>query len=62
MSLLKDADFCVFDEPLASVDPESKDRVIEAILAGTEGKGLLVVLHGDDQYRPRFDREVSLAG
>jgi ATP-binding cassette, subfamily B, bacterial len=61
MTLVKDATFYLFDEPLASVDPESKDRIMDAIFARTAGRGLIVILHGDDQFRGRFDRVVDLS-
>jgi ABC-type multidrug transport system fused ATPase/permease subunit len=60
MTLLKEADFYLFDEPLASVDAQSKDAIMDAIFSVTEGRNLLVILHGDDQYRRRFDRVIDL--
>jgi ABC-type multidrug transport system ATPase subunit len=61
MTLLKDADFYLFDEPLSNVDAGSKDRVMDAILARTTGCGLLVIMHGDERFRVRFDREVDVS-
>lgn len=60
MALAKEADFYIFDEPLASVDAQSKDAIMDAIFSVTEGRNLLVILHGDDQYRWRFDRVIDL--
>jgi ABC-type multidrug transport system ATPase subunit len=57
MTLLKDADFYVFDEPLANVDSASCNKVMTEILAHTKGKGLIVVMHGGERYRDIFDRE-----
>jgi ABC-type multidrug transport system fused ATPase/permease subunit len=60
MALMKDADFYVFDEPLSHVDTPSKAVVMDAITEGTTGRGVLVVLHGDDEYGGRFDHEIVL--
>ena len=60
MTLTKDADYYVLDEPLANVDPASKDLVMDRILERTDGKGLIVVMHGDERYHRRFDRCVDL--
>jgi ATP-binding cassette, subfamily B, bacterial len=60
MTLLKDADHYVFDEPLSSVDTAGKDAVMEEILEGTRGRGLVVVLHGDERFRAEFDEELEL--
>ncbi|HYR06764.1 MAG TPA: ABC transporter ATP-binding protein, partial [Longimicrobium sp.] len=60
MALMKDADFYVFDEPLSHVDTASKAVVMDAIAEGTRGRGVLVVLHGDDEYGGRFDQEIVL--
>lgn len=60
MALLKDADVYVFDEPLSNVDVDSKDAVMEAIFAQTQGRGLVVIMHGDSQYRDAFGGELRL--
>lgn len=62
MTLLKDADFYVFDEPLANIDVESKRPVMEAIVAATQGRGLIVVMHGDEQFAKMFDRYFDIRG
>lgn len=61
LTLLKDADVYVFDEPLANVDEETRDRVMAAILDRTRGKSLLVIQHGEERYRRHFDRWLDLA-
>lgn len=61
MTLAKDADCYLLDEPLANVDPESKDQIIEAIFQRSEGRGLIVILHGDERFHSRFDRVVDLS-
>jgi ABC-type bacteriocin/lantibiotic exporter with double-glycine peptidase domain len=61
MTLLKDADIYIFDEPLAHVDEESKEKIIEQQLALAEGKALVSIMHGDDRFHPCFERIVPLA-
>ena len=61
MTLLKDADFYIFDEPLSNVDVGSSDLIMSSIISGTSGKALLVIMHGGDRYRGLFDRQVSLS-
>lgn len=60
MTLLKEADFYVFDEPLSNVDPESKAAIMDAILTMTRGCGLLVILHGDGSFKPLFDTALDI--
>lgn len=60
MTLAKEADLYVFDEPLASIDPASKELVMKAIFSRVEGRSLLMILHGDDQYRDFFDQITDL--
>ena len=54
MTLLKDADFCLFDEPFANLDVSSKRKAMEIIREETKGKGLVVIMHGDEQFRGHF--------
>lgn len=61
MGLLKDADLYIFDEPLANVDVESKSVILNRIFQRTEGKALVVVMHGDDELKTRFHRVVELS-
>jgi ATP-binding cassette subfamily B protein len=60
MTLLKDADIYVFDEPLANIDVESKDTVIAVQFDCTKGKTLISIMHGDEKYHAYFDRVVTL--
>jgi ABC-type multidrug transport system fused ATPase/permease subunit len=60
LTLLKDADFYVLDEPLAHVDLPSKPVLMDAICERTRDKALVVIMHGEDEYRGRFDRQVVL--
>lgn len=61
MGLCKDADLYVFDEPLANVDSESKPAIMRNIFQRANGRKLIVIMHGDEGYRARFDRVVELA-
>lgn len=60
LTLMKDADFYVLDEPLAHVDLPSKPVLMDAICERTRDKALIVIMHGEDEYRGRFDRHVVL--
>lgn len=60
--LCEEADLYVLDEPLANLDPESREVVLDLVLRRTRGKALLGVLHGDEALHSRFDRVVVLGG
>lgn len=60
MGLSKEADLYLFDEPLANVDADSKPAIMRRIFERTRGKKLVVVMHGDDELKSRFDRTVEL--
>lgn len=60
MGLMKGADLYLFDEPLANVDAEAKPRIMRRIFERTSGKKLVVVMHGDDELKTRFDRVVEV--
>lgn len=62
MTLLKDADLYLFDEPFANVDSESKEKILNLILERARGKILVAVLHGDEKFYPLFERVVYLPG
>jgi ABC-type multidrug transport system fused ATPase/permease subunit len=61
MALLKDADFYIFDEPLAHIDTDTRPLILNSILKYTEKKGLISIMHGDVSFHSRFDRIVSMA-
>jgi ABC-type multidrug transport system ATPase subunit len=60
MTLLKDADIYLFDEPLANIDVASRDAVIQAQFQYTQGKTLISIMHGDTNYHRFFDRLIAL--
>jgi ABC-type bacteriocin/lantibiotic exporter with double-glycine peptidase domain len=62
MTLLKDADIYLVDEPLANIDVDSRDAVMHALLTHTRGKMLIAIMHGDEKYHQLFDRVVALKG
>jgi len=62
MTLLKDADVYLVDEPLANIDVDSRDAVMHALLTHTRGKMLIAIMHGDEKYHQLFDRVVALKG
>jgi ATP-binding cassette subfamily B protein len=61
MGLLKEAELYLFDEPLANVDVDGKGRIMEHIFERAKGRTLLVIMHGDEEYRARFDGELALS-
>lgn len=60
MVLTKQADLYMIDEPLAGIDVKSKAKIMQAILQFTEGRTLLVIMHGDSEYYHHFDRVLDL--
>jgi len=60
LALSRDADLYVIDEPLANLDRESRDVVMEGILDKTDGKNLIVIMHGSEEYHRLFDRVIQI--
>ena len=60
MALSQDADLYVIDEPLANLDPESRDTAISLILERTKEKTLILVMHGSEEYHKLFDRVIRI--
>ena len=60
MGLMKEADFYLFDEPLANVDVASKTKIMRHILKRAEDKTLVVVMHGDDEFKHEFGGRIEL--
>lgn len=59
-ALARDADLYLLDEPLANVDEASKPIIMELIHKNVKGKSLVVVMHGESDYRNQFDRTFEL--
>jgi ATP-binding cassette subfamily B protein len=60
LALSQDADLYIIDEPLANLDPESRDTAINLILDKTNGKTLVLVMHGSEEYHTLFDRVIRI--
>jgi ABC-type bacteriocin/lantibiotic exporter with double-glycine peptidase domain len=60
LALSKDADLYIIDEPLANLDPESRDTAIDLILERTREKNLILVMHGAEEYHKRLDRVITM--
>jgi len=62
LTLSRDADCYLLDEPFENVDTESIPDVAEAVLSLTKGKALVVVMHGNEELWRRFDRILGIKG
>jgi ABC-type multidrug transport system fused ATPase/permease subunit len=60
LTLLKDAQTYIFDEPLANLDAESQNRIMQTIIDKTAGKTLIMILHAAPQYQRLFDQVLQL--
>jgi ABC-type multidrug transport system fused ATPase/permease subunit len=60
VTLLKDADLYIFDEPLANIDGVSQSDVFNSILEFTKGKTLVLIMHEYEHFLPKFDKIVDL--
>jgi ABC-type multidrug transport system ATPase subunit len=60
LALSQEADLYVIDEPLANLDPESRDTAINLILERTKEKTLILVMHGSEEYHKLFDRVIKI--
>lgn len=58
LTLAKQADLYILDEPIANLDEGSRQSVIDTILEYTNNAALLVIEHGEEAFYPRFDRVV----
>ncbi len=52
MALSQDADLYVFDEPLSNVDVMSAEAVMKVITKLTQGKTVVVIMHGGGEVPP----------
>ena len=60
LALSQEADLYIIDEPLANLDPESRDTAIDVILERTQTKNLILVMHGSEEYHKRLDRVIRM--
>lgn len=61
LALSQDADLYIIDEPLACLDEESKNLVINLLFDRTKGKTLIVIMHGSQEHHYLFDRVINLS-
>ena len=60
-ALLADPAVLVLDEPTAHLDPDTRDAVLDDVLAATAGRTVLMITH-DPARLDRFDEVVTLDG
>ncbi|WP_073071657.1 ATP-binding cassette domain-containing protein [Thermosipho atlanticus] len=60
IALEKDADLYIFDEPLANIDEQSKEKIIKLIFEKLNSKTLIMVLHGEKEFHSLFDTKIKL--
>ncbi|ANQ53540.1 ABC transporter [Thermosipho sp. 1063] len=60
IALEKDADLYIFDEPLANIDEQSKEKIIKLIFEKLSSKTLIMVLHGEKDFHSLFDTKIKL--
>jgi ABC-type bacteriocin/lantibiotic exporter with double-glycine peptidase domain len=60
LSLSKVADLYVLDEPLANLDVASRKIAMDAIWEYTNGKILVMIMHGAEEYYSMFDKVHTL--
>jgi ABC-type multidrug transport system ATPase subunit len=59
IGLVKESDIYIFDEPLSGIDVSKKDDIMDEIFNNTEGKTLIVIMHGDEKYHSFFDKKLE---
>jgi ATP-binding cassette subfamily B protein len=60
LTLSKEADLYILDEPLSNLDKSSSELAMKAILERTQGKMLAVIMHNAEPYKSLFDRIVFI--
>jgi ATP-binding cassette subfamily C protein CydC len=60
-ALLADPEVLVLDEPTTHLDPDTRDAVLDDILAATRGRTVLLVTH-DLSHLDRFDEVAVVVG
>jgi len=60
LALSHDADLYVLDEPLANLDVTARSIAMEEIQRRTQGKILVMIMHGADEYSSMFDQVYML--
>ncbi len=60
LALSREADLYVVDEPLANLDRQGRDRAMTLLMERTQGKSLVAIMHGCEEYYDLFDRVVKI--
>jgi ATP-binding cassette subfamily C protein LapB len=58
-SLFKNGTIYIFDEPLAGLDIETKEKVIKMLINELKDKTMLIITH-DAEILPQMDRIIDL--
>ena len=61
LTLMKNSDAYLFDEPLANIDKNTRSKIMDTIFDLTEGKILVCAMHEGKEYENRFDKIVKLS-
>ena len=57
--ILKSSDVYIFDEPLTSLDPKTRENIIKMIDVETKNKTVIIITH-DSEINKIVDRELNL--
>lgn len=60
LTLSREADLYLVDEPLANLDPGAQTIAMNLLIERTKGKSLVVIMHGFEEYHALFDRVVDM--
>ena len=57
--LKKDKNILIFDEPLTSLDKETREKIVKLIIKETKGKTIIIISH-DPEILPHADNVIRL--
>lgn len=60
LALSREADLYVIDEPLANLDPESRQTAMNLIVEKTKDKNLILIMHGSEEFHKLFHRVIRI--
>ena len=60
LALSRQADLYVIDEPLANLDPESREIAMSLIVEKTRDKNLILIMHGSEEFHKLFHRVIRI--
>ncbi|MGC9366009.1 MAG: ABC transporter transmembrane domain-containing protein [bacterium] len=61
ITLSKEAQMYIFDEPLSNVDLDNRSKIMEILFRTTENKILIVIMHRNEEYYNMFNRIINLS-